>query len=127
VRSDQFGQNFYVDSQIDVTKNNLPFFNFNNDNNKILNIYIPHFPLFGKVKINLTTQDITTPANIKALYKLGIDYLKGHFNSGAKKDFVVTYQKTPTEIEVLYFGEHYKKLNDNKIKRDGKKRSHDSQ
>jgi len=37
------------------------------------------------------------------------------FNSGAKKDFVVTYQKTPTEIEVLCFGEHYKVLNDNKI------------
>lgn len=33
------------------------------------------------------------------------------------KTFAVTYQKDYNNIEVLYFGERYKKTNDNKIKR----------
>ena len=48
---------------------------------------------------------------------MGIDFLKDKFNSGAKKEFAVTYQKNNNEIEVLYFGERYKSLNDNKIKK----------
>lgn len=35
---------------------------------------------------------------------MGIDFLKDKSNSGAKKEFAVTYQKNNNEIEVLYFG-----------------------
>ncbi len=84
-------ENYYVDTQLNITQNNLPFFNFGNE--QILNIYIPNLPIIGDYDLNLTTQDITSQTNIKALYKMGIDFLKDKFNSGAKKEFAVTYQK----------------------------------
>lgn len=107
--------NYYVDTQLSVTQNKLPFFDFGNE--QILNIYIPNLPIVGDYNFNLTTQDITSQSNIKALYKMGIDFLKDKFNSGAKKEFAVTYQKNNNEIEVLYFGERYKDTNENKIKK----------
>ncbi len=106
---------YYVDTQLSVTQNKLPFFDFGNE--QILNIYIPNLPIIGDYNFNLTTQDITSESNIKALYKMGIDFLKDKFNSGAKKEFAVTYQKNNNEIEVLYFGERYKDTNENKIKK----------
>ncbi|MCX2681910.1 hypothetical protein OOZ15_18300 [Galbibacter sp. EGI 63066] len=106
---------YYVDTQLNVTRNKLPFFDFGNE--QILNIYIPNLPIAGDYNLNLTTQDITSQSNVKALYKMGIDFLNDKFNSGAKKEFAVTYQKNKNEIEVLYFGEKRKGTNDNKIKK----------
>lgn len=105
--------NYFANTSISVTKNNLPFFNFGNG--QILNIYIPNMPLLGDINLNLHTQDITSESNVKALYKMGIDFLKDKFISGAKKEFAVSYQKNANEIVVLYFGERYKKFNNNKI------------
>ncbi|MDC1355757.1 hypothetical protein N8205_02815 [Flavobacteriaceae bacterium] len=50
---------------------------------------------------------------------MGLDFLKSSTitNSSNTKTFAVTYQKDYNNIEVLYFGERYKKTNDNKIKR----------
>lgn len=91
-----------------VTANSgLPFFNFGGD---VLNIYIRKIPFLDKYNIQ-------SESNIKELYKLGINYLKQKVNNNGSQEFVVSYQKTPTEIEVLYFGERYKKTNSNSIKR----------
>lgn len=91
-----------------VTANSgLPFFNFGGD---VLNIYIRKIPFLDKYNIK-------SESNIKELYKLGINYLKQKVNNDGSQEFVVSYQKTPTEIEVLYFGERYKKTNSNFIKR----------
>lgn len=46
---------------------------------------------------------------------MGADFLKT--KTGSKKDFVITYQKTTDEIEVLYFGEQYHENNARKIKK----------
>ena len=105
--------NNWVKTSINVTKNNIPFFDYDND--KILNIYIPKVPKIGDININLTTGNtIYTESNIKALYKVGFDFLKSV--GSTKKKFVVIYQKDEKEIEVLYFADRFKKLNDNKIK-----------
>ena len=77
-----------------------------------MNIYIPGDD--NDININ-TSQVITSPDNIKKLYQLGIDFFKSQFGSSEKTEFVVSYQKNPTEIEVLYFGEHYSETNENKI------------
>jgi hypothetical protein len=61
-----------IEKYKDVPEAKIPFFDFGN--NSILNIYIPNAPILGNTNINLTTQDITTQSNIKALYKLGIDF-----------------------------------------------------
>lgn len=114
VRQNSFG-GYYVDTQIKVTNNYLPFFDFGNED--ILNIYIPNLPIIGDYSLNLTTEDITSQSNIKQLYKMGIDFLKDKFNSGAKREFAVTYQKNNRELEVLYFGKRYRGKNDNKIKK----------
>lgn len=108
---------FFVDTQLNLPNGKLPFFDFGND--QILNIYIPKLYKKGKYNLNLTTQDITSQSNIKALYKMGIDFLKSQQTGtlSHKKQFAVTYQKDYDNIEVLYFGEHYKKTNDNKIKK----------
>jgi|GEM_PF-2833841 len=92
-----------------ITANSgLPFFDFGGD---VLNIYLRKLP-FGD-KINIKSE-----SNIKELYKLGINFLQSTINSNnGKKEFVISYQKTPTEIEVLYFGERYQKNNSNYIKR----------
>lgn len=97
----------YTNAPFVAANTALPFFNFGGD---ILNIYIRRLPF-------LDNYDINSQSNIKALYKLGIDFLKNNFNSGASKEFVVSYQKNSTEIEVVYFGERYRSINDNQIKR----------
>jgi len=103
----------YVQTSINVTKNSIPFFDYDDDD--ILNIYIPKVPIVGDIDINLTTGNtIYTESNIKALYKAGFDFLKSIGSN--KKKFVVMYQKTSEEIEVLYFADRFKKTNDNKIK-----------
>jgi hypothetical protein len=108
--------NYYVNTAINVPEAKIPFFDFGN--NSILNIYIPNAPILGNTNINLTTQDITTQSNIKALYKLGIDFLKTKYGTGKiPKEFAVTYQKNTNEIEVLYFGERISATNENKIKK----------
>lgn len=86
---------------------NLPFFNFGSDNP--LKIYIRQLP-------NPNYQ-INSESNIKELYKLGINFIQSNFNSGAKNEFIITHQKNATEIEVVYFGEKYKKINSNQIQR----------
>ncbi len=99
---------------VNITKNKLPFFEF--DNIDVLNIYIPSILFLGDYNINSTTgNSIYTQSNIKKLYKMGADFLKSKI--GGIKDFVITYQKTPTEIEVLYFGEQHHKKDANLIKR----------
>lgn len=108
----------FVETQIDLPNGHLPFFDFKKKN--ILNIYIPKLYKKGKYNLNLTTDDMLSQSNIKALYQMGIDFLKSSpiSNSGAlNTPFVVTYQRDYNNIEVLYFGERYKKNNDNYIKR----------
>jgi len=107
----------FVDTQLKLPSGNIPFFDFGND--QILNIYIPKLYKKGKYNLNLTTQDITSQSNIKALYKMGIDFLNSPeiANSGKVKKFAVTYQKDYNNIEVIYFGELYKKTNSNYLKR----------
>lgn len=107
----------FIDTQLNLPNGELPFFDFGND--QILNIYIPKLYKKGTYNLNLTTQDITSQSNINALYKMGIDFLKSSSvtNSGNRKTFAITYQKDYNNIEVLYFGERYKKTNENKIKR----------
>jgi hypothetical protein len=90
-----------------IADSGLPFFNFGGD---ILNIYIRKLPY-------LDNYDIKSERNIKALYQLGIDFLRNKINFGDSHEFVVSYQKSPTEIEVVYFGERYQSFNDNQIKR----------
>lgn len=92
-----------------ITSNSgLPFFDFGGD---ILNIYLRKLPFADKI-------DIKSESNIKELYKLGINFLQSTINNNnGKKEFVISYQKTPTEIEVIYFGERYQKNNSNYIKR----------
>jgi len=92
---------------------NLPFFEFGQGIN-MLNIYIRKLPFVDQ---NYTVRN---ESNIKALYQLGIDFLKKNFNSGAKINdpFVVSYQANPqAEVEVLYFGERLSATNTNIIKR----------
>jgi len=108
---DYRGSNSYVEAAINVTKNTLPFWDFENRN--MLNIYVPGDD--NDIHLN-SSELITSPDNIKKLYKLGIDFFKAQFGSGENTEFVVSYQKTPTVIEVLYFGEHYSATNENKIK-----------
>lgn len=99
---------------VSITKNNLPFFKF--DDIDVLNIYIPSILFLNEYNINLSTgNSIYTQSNIKNLYKMGADFLKTKIDG--IKDFVVTYQKSPTEIEVLYFGEQHHKKDANLIKR----------
>lgn len=102
----------YIESTIEITKAQLPYWDF--ENKELLNIYIPYE---GGTNIGLSTGDILSSSNIKKLYKLGIDFLKKMTISDGDKEFALTYQKTPTEIEVLYFGEKYSEKDENKIKR----------
>lgn len=107
---------YYVNTQVNVPEAKIPFFDFGNKD--ILNVYIPNTPIFGNTNVNLTTQDITSQSNIKALYKLGVDYLKSKFNTGrVPKEFAIVFQKNTNEVEVLYFGERIKETNENKIKK----------
>ena len=104
------GSRSFVEAAITCTNNSkLPFFDF--ENREILNIYISE-----KNSIIFGSQDITSPANIKTLYQMGIDFLKAEFGSGVIPEFAVIIQKTTEEIEVLYFGEHYNETNENMIK-----------
>ena len=107
----------FVNTQLNLSSGNLPFFDFGSGT--ILNIYIPKLFNEGKYNLNLSTEDITSQSNIKALYKMGIDFLRSSSttNSGNVKTFAVTYQDDYDNIEVIYFGEQYKKTNTNYIKR----------
>ncbi len=116
VSNSSFGT--FVDTQLNLPDGKLPFFDFGDD--QILNIYIPKLYKKGKYNLNLTTQDITSQSNIKALYKMGIDFLNSPnvANSGSKpKNFSIIYQKDYNDIEVVYFGELIKKTNTNYAKR----------
>jgi len=112
VKQDGYGY-YYVDTQINLVDTSLPFFEFEDQN--LLNIYIPNVPLLGEYQLNLTTQDITSQANLTKLYKMGIDFLQG-LGSSSKK-FAITHQKNDNEIEVIYFGERYHNTNDNILKK----------
>lgn len=107
--------NTFVNTQLNLPNNALPFFDFKNE--QILNIYIPKLFKKGKYNLNLTSSDITSQSNIKALYKMGIDFLKSNFNSGNRKTFAVTYQKDYNNIEVIYFDERYSERNENYLKK----------
>jgi hypothetical protein len=108
----------FVETQLKIPSGNLPFFKI--EDSEILNIYIPKVFNKGKYKLNLSTEDITSKSNIKELYKMGIDFLNSPkvANSGSKpNNFSVIYQKDYNNIEVIYFGELYKKTNTNDLKR----------
>ena len=87
----------------------LPFFKFGPNTTNLLNIYIRKLPFFSN------SYDVLNQGNIKKLYELGIKQLKEL--GSTDKEFVVTYQKSPLEIEVIYFGERYKSYNTDEIKR----------
>jgi hypothetical protein len=87
----------------------LPFFKFGPKTTNLLNIYIRKLPFFSN------SYDVLNQGNIKKLYELGIKQLKEL--GSTDKEFVVTYQKSPLEIEVIYFGERYKSYNTDEIKR----------
>ncbi len=87
----------------------LPFFNFGPKTHRLLNIYIRKLPFVSN------NYDILNKENIKKLYELGIKQLKGL--KSTDKEFVVSYQKNPNEIEVIYFGERYKGYGAYEIKR----------
>lgn len=105
---------YYSDVALDVTKNALPFFRL--DDEPILNIYIPNLPIIDEYEFNFSSGDITSESNIKAAYKMGIDFIKSQVPSG-KKEFAVTYQKNSNEIETIYFGERFSNTNDHHIER----------
>ena len=116
VKIEQILGKTFAEVQLDLPNGKLPFFDFGNS--ELLNIYIPKVYKKGKYNLNLTTQDITSESNIKALYKMGIDFLKssGITNSGKNPKFTVTYQKDYDNIETVYFAERFSKKNENKIK-----------
>ncbi len=106
----------FVDAQLNLPHGRLPFFDFKNK--QILNIYIPRLFRIDRYNLNLTTQDITSQSNLKALYKMGIDFLKDELGTLPKNiEFAVVYQKDYDNIEVLYFAERYSRNNNNKAKR----------
>jgi hypothetical protein len=101
----------YVYPNFIKANTSLPFFEFKRGVD-ILNIYLKeNVPFFGK-KINLKSESV-----VKELYKLGINFLKSELGNQAGSEFVITYQKSATEVEVLYFGEKYKDENDNDLSR----------
>jgi hypothetical protein len=102
----QIGSNFFVNTELEVTKNNIPFFDFGAS--KFLNIYIRKLPY-------MNDYNIASQSNIKALYNLGINYLKKTYNTG--KTFAVVFQKDADQIEVLYFGDRIEKTNNNEVKK----------
>lgn len=107
--------NTFVNTSLNVTKNRIPFLDFDDDD--ILNIYIPRVPILGDININLTTGNtIYTESNIKALYAAGAKFLQSNISNNSNKKFVVTYQKSDSEIEVIYFADRFKATNTNKIK-----------
>lgn len=107
--------NTFVNTSLNVTKNRIPFLDFDDDD--ILNIYIPRVPILGDININLTTGNtIYTESNIKALYTAGAKFLQSNISNNSNKKFVVTYQKSDSEIEVIYFADRFKATNTNKIK-----------
>lgn len=108
-------EHFFSEIDLSVTKNPLPFFQL--DNEDILNIYIPNLPIIDDYELNLTTGDIASQSNIKALYKMGIDFLRKEVGSGTSKEFVVTYQNSYNEIETIYFAERYSNTDDHHIER----------
>lgn len=116
VKIDQILGKTFAKAQLSLPNGKLPFFDFGNK--ELLNIYIPKLYKKGKYNLNLTTQDITSQGNIKALYKMGIDFLKssGITNSGNVPTFAVTYQKDYNNIETVYFAKRFSKKNENKIK-----------
>jgi hypothetical protein len=108
-----FGDNYYANCNITVSQPSLPFFDFGTGE-EILNIYIPNVPMIDELNFDLNTNDLTSQANIKKLYQMGIDFLNSMDSTDNK--FVITHQKSNNEIEVLYFDKLYHKMNDNNLK-----------
>jgi len=102
----------YEPINIKVLNNNrIPFFEFRDD--AILNIYIGS--VLG-LNLNLDiTYNVLSDSNIKTLYKLGADYLKSKYSS--RKDFIVTIQKNPNEVDLLYFDEFQRVYNTDEVER----------
>ncbi len=107
ILQDYYGN--YIYPTFIKANSSLPFFSFGKKTTDILNIYIRKLP-------KLENYDIRSESNIKELYKLGINFLRSNLNSGAdNQDFVVTYQKNQSEVEVIYFGGRYKGTNTNMV------------
>ncbi|PCJ98822.1 MAG: hypothetical protein COA50_00865 [Flavobacteriaceae bacterium] len=108
--------NLWYPTTLKIKKNKIPFFKFADAD--VLNIYIPLQKYTGfikDIKVNITVgNSILSDSNIKNLYKSGFDFLKSIGSS--KKEFVVTYQLNPKEVEVLYFAQKYNKKNAHIIK-----------
>ena len=105
ILSDNYGG--YIYPTFIKANTSLPFFDFKAGTD-MLNIYIRKLPY-------LSDYNIRSEANIKELYKLGINFLKSSFNTGTSKEFVVSYQKNDSEVEVIYFSEKYKETNAHQV------------
>ncbi|MFL0110787.1 hypothetical protein [Tenacibaculum maritimum] len=93
---------------------NLPFFRI--DKKELLNIYIPNVPIIKEYKLNFTTDPIFSQSNIKSIYSMGINFLRNKLGS-QDDEFIVTYQKTPQELAMIYIGNRYKKYGDHELKK----------
>ncbi|AUS05269.1 hypothetical protein [Pseudotamlana carrageenivorans] len=114
------GGTYFVDTKLNLPDGALPFFKFGEK--EILNIYIPRLNQISGLEngVSLSSKDIINNRTIKQLYKMGIDFLNSPNvanSGGAKKEFSVIYQYDYNRIEVIYFGEVYRKSNSNYIKK----------
>ncbi|MCD9610441.1 hypothetical protein [Tenacibaculum maritimum] len=93
---------------------NLPFFRI--DKKELLNLYLPNVPIIKEYKLNFTTDPIFSQSNIKSIYSMGINFLRNKLGS-QDDQFIVTYQKTPQELAMIYIGNSYKKYGDHELKK----------
>lgn len=91
----------------------VPYFKYHDD--AILNIYIGE--VLGYTVDKEINYNVLSDSNIKAVYKLGVDYFKRQANS-QREDFFVTVQKSATEVDLLYFNEFKRRYNTDEVQRD---------
>ncbi|QMU65579.1 MAG: hypothetical protein GKR88_15680 [Flavobacteriaceae bacterium] len=97
----------YDPVQIKVLNNTqLPFFEFKNE--AVLNIYIGK-PLNISINYNVLNE-----SNIRALYKLGIDFLESKLGT-TDKPFYITLQSTGDKVDVLLFDKFDRKYNTDEV------------
>ncbi|CAM1352671.1 hypothetical protein [Tenacibaculum insulae] len=90
----------------------VPYFKYNDD--AILNIYVGE--VLGYTVDKEINYNVLSDSNIRAIYKLGVDYFKKQANS-QREDFFVTVQKSSKEIDLLYFNEFKRKYNTDEVQR----------
>ncbi|QMU64003.1 MAG: hypothetical protein GKR88_06630 [Flavobacteriaceae bacterium] len=97
-----------------VRNTSLPFFEI--DDVPILNIYIPNLPVIGDWNLDLSTDDIFSESNVRSLYTVAINFLRNNLGS-QEKEFIVSYQSSPHEVELIYVGDRYQKFNTHELKK----------